>query len=80
MRQVDHNEFQPLGPAKRKEPEKPAENWVQVPGAAPGVVQSSIDGKVKTDIPENEGACWPVLFYGTPWTWGAAIDAIRAGK
>lgn len=55
MRQLDRSDALPLGPAKRKEPaEKPPE-WRPVPGN-PGV-EADAQGRLRTNIPKNNGAC-----------------------
>ena len=53
MRQLDRNDFQPLGHAKpRPEPEKPAPRETEV---RPGIIRDE-QGKLRTNLPGNETA------------------------
>lgn len=51
----DREEFQPLGPAKPREPENKPADWQPVPDK-PGLERDA-DGKLRTNIPANNSAC-----------------------
>ena len=78
MRSLDTDDAQPLGPAKPRDTPKPAPRETEV---RPGIIRDK-DGKLRTSIPENESAniVPPFPYYGSPTTWGRAIEAIRGGK
>lgn len=79
MRQIDRPEdFGELKRVEKPAPE-PAPQWR--PTGTPGIEQDS-EGRLRTSIPENEAcnAAPPFPYFGSPQTWGRAIEAIRQGK
>ncbi len=62
----DQESLKPLGAPVRKEQDKPGEYWLPVAGA-PGVFRSSVDGRLKTNIPKNENASWSVSRGALDW-------------
>lgn len=72
MRQLDTDDAKPLGPPIRKPPpaEKPPE-WKPVPGR--DGIERHEDGRVRTNIPKNEGAAM-----GPAWEfWYSAGGSVR---
>ncbi len=78
MRQIDKSDTPGLGDLRpRQEPAKPAPKEVEI---RPGIVRDS-EGRLRTNMPENEAAnsIPPFPYFGTPQSWGRAIEAIRRG-
>jgi len=61
----DAEQFKPLGPKVEKPPEKPADQWQPVPGKTG--VERDADGKLRTNIPANNSACWQVVGPALGW-------------